>query len=41
MSKLLNEVAFNRQIQRIVETKKGLIINGSYYKKDTMTPVPF
>ena len=40
-SKLLNEVVFNRQIQRIVETKKGLIINGAYYRKDTMTPVPF
>ena len=41
MSKLLNEVVFKRQIQRIVETKKGLIINGAYYRKDTMTPVPF
>ena len=41
MSKLLNEVVFNKQIQRIVETKKGLIINGAYYRKDTMTPVPF
>ena len=27
MSKLLNEIAFNKQIQRIVETKKGLIKN--------------
>ena len=41
MTKLLDGVSFNRQIQRVVETKKGLIINGSYYRKNTMTPVPF
>ena len=41
MTKLLDGVSFNRQIQRVVETKKGLIINGSYYRKNTMSPVPF
>ena len=36
MTKLLDGVSFNRQIQRVVETKKGLIINGSYYRKNTI-----
>ena len=41
MAKILNNVAFNRQIQKIVETEKGLVINGHYYNRDNMTPVPF
>lgn len=41
MANILNSVLLNRQIQRIVETKNGMIINGQYYSKSKMTPVPF
>ena len=41
MSQILNNIAFNKNIQRIVETKDGLILNGTYYNKSNMTPVAF
>ena len=41
MARILNKVAFSRQIQKIVETENGLIINGHYYNRQNMTPLPF
>ncbi|WP_061321045.1 hypothetical protein [Clostridium botulinum] len=40
MAKILNSDYISGEIQRVVETPLGYIINGIYYDKKTMTPKP-
>lgn len=41
MAKILNNDFLNDEVQRLVETTDGLIINANYYDKNNMTPKPF
>lgn len=41
MAKILDSTGLNGNTCKVVETAKGYILNGHYYKKDTLTPVPF
>lgn len=41
MSKLINNTVITTHVSKIIELRKGFIINGQYYLKENMQPVPF
>ena len=41
MAKVLDSTTINGLVQRMIETNNGYIIQGNYYDKSTLSPIPF